>query len=174
MKEMLAKYALLLAIALAAQVSLAQAGAPETVLRTVTAEVTDLLKQEVDGRPADPARIAAMVESRILPLVDFAHMTRLAMARNWRLATPEQQEVLAQEFKTLLIRTYSPKLAQYRGESIDVKRVSAASPDTDATVRSEVNRPGKERMALEYEMRESGGQWKVYDVKIGGECLVNT
>jgi len=174
MKELAAQFTLLLTVALGASVALAHGDAPDVLLRTVTAEVTDLLKQELESRPADPARIAALVESRILPLVDFGHMTQLAMARNWRLATPEQQKVLAEEFKTLLVRTYSPKLAQYRGETIDVKRMPAALLDADATVRSEVNQPGKARMALEYEMQETGGQWKIYDVKIGGECLVNT
>ena len=115
MKEMITGSALLLAVALAVPAAVARAAAPDVQLRDVAAEVTDLLKQEPGRRQADPAKLAALVEARILPMVDFAQMTRLAMARNWRLATPEQQSVLAAEFKTLLVRTYTPKLAQYRG-----------------------------------------------------------
>lgn len=174
MKQTVTRFALLLAIALAVPAPIARAAAPDAQLRDVAAEVTDLLKQEPGRRSADPARLAALVETRILPMVDFVQMTRLAMARNWRLATPEQQGVLAEEFKTLLVRTYTPKLALYRGETVAVKELQAVPHDSDVTVRSEVNQPGKARMSLDYEMRNSGGEWKVYDVKIGGECLVNT
>ena len=174
MKEIAAKCGLLLAFVLAAPVALAQSAAPDTLMRAVTFEVTDVLKQELARQPVDPVRIAALVENRILPLVDFVQMTRLAMARNWRLATPEQQRVIAEEFKTLLIRTYAPKLAQYNGEAVEVKRLHTLPLDADVTVRSELNQRGKARMSMDYEMQDTGSGWKVYDVKIGGECLVNT
>ncbi len=174
MNDIAAKCALLLAFLLAAPVALAQSAAPDALLRAVTVEVTDLLKQELARQPADPVRIAALVESRILPLVDFVQMTRLAMARNWRLATPDQQKLLAEEFKALLIRTYTPKLAKYGGEAVEVKRLHALPLDADVTVRSELNQPGKERMSMDYEMQDTGSGWKIYDVKIGGECLSNT
>jgi phospholipid transport system substrate-binding protein len=174
MQALLAKYLLLLALALAAPASLAQAVAPDALLRAVTVEVTDKIKQDQELQAADPAKIAALVETRILPLFDFVHMTRLAMARNWRLATPEQQRVLTEEFKTLLVRTYSTALAHYRGEVIDFKQLRAARLDTAVTVRSEVRQPGKERMTLDYEMEKTPAGWKIYDVKVAGVRLVTT
>lgn len=174
MKRMAAKSALLLAFILAAPASIANENPPDALLRAVSAEVTDVLKQELERKPVDAAKIAALVETRILPMVDFVQMTRLAMARNWRLATPEQQTVIADEFKTLLVRTYSPKLAQYSGEAVEVKQLGGGPHGAEVTVRSELNQPGKARMSLDYEMQNTDAGWKIYDVKIGGVCLVNT
>lgn len=174
MQALVAKYVLLLTLALAAPASRAQDVAPDALLRAVSFKVIDEIK-EVQGFQADvPAKVAVLVETMILPLFDFDHMTRLATARNWRLATPEQQRLLTEEFKTLLVRTYSTALAHYRGEVIDFKRLRAAPRDTDVTVRSEVNQPGKERMTLDYEMEKTPAGWKIYDVKVAGVRLVTT
>jgi phospholipid transport system substrate-binding protein len=174
MQELAEKYVLLLALALAAPASLAQDVAPDALLRAVTVEVIDKIKQDQELQAADPAKVAALVETRVLPLFDFVHMTRLAMARNWRLATPDQQRVLTEEFKTLLVRTYSTALAQYRGEVIDVKQLRSAPLDTEVTVRSEVKQPGKEPMTLDYHMEKTPAGWKIYDVKVAGVRLVTT
>jgi phospholipid transport system substrate-binding protein len=174
MQELVVKYVLLLALALAAPGSLAQGVAPDALLRAVTVEVIDQIKQDQEPQAADPAKVAALVETRIMPLFDFVHMTRLAVARNWRLATPEQQRVLTEEFKTLLVRTYSTALAHYRGEAIDVKPLRMAPLGSEVTVRSEVKQPGKERMTLDYEMEKTPAGWKIYDVKVAGVRLVTT
>jgi phospholipid transport system substrate-binding protein len=174
MPQWVAKYALLLALTLSAPAALAQGLAPDALLRTVTFELIDIIKQDQELKAADPAKVAALVEARIVPLVDFVHMTRLAMARNWRLATPEQQRMLTEEFKTLLVRTYSTALAHYRGEVVNFKQLRAAPLDTEVTVRSEVRQAGKERMILDYEMQKTPAGWKVYDVKLAGVRLVTT
>jgi len=174
MQVLVAKFVLLLAVALAAPPSLAQAVAPDALLRAISVEVIDKIKQDQELQTADPAKVAALIETRIMPLFDFVHMTRLAMARNWRLATPEQQRVLTEEFKTLLVRTYSTALAHYRGEVIDFKQLRAAPLDTEVTVRSEVKQPGKEPMTLDYHMEKTPAGWKIYDVKVAGVRLVTT
>jgi len=174
MRKPIANYVLLLALALAAPASPAQGLAPDAMLRALSFEVIDELSQDGEPRPADPARLAALVEARILPQFDFVHMTRLAMARNWRLATPEQQRVLTEEFKMLLVRTYSTALAQYRGETIDFRKLRAASSATELTVRSVVRQPGKEQMTLDYDMEKTPAGWKIYDVKVAGVRLVAT
>jgi phospholipid transport system substrate-binding protein len=174
MRKLVAKYVLLLALAVAAPASLAQSVAPDTLLRAVAVEVIDKIKQDQTLQPVEPAKVAALVETTILPLFDFVHMTRLAVARNWRMATPEQQRVLTEEFKTLLVRTYSNALAQYRGEVIDFKQLRGAPLYTWVTVRSEVKQAGKEPMTLDYEMEKTPAGWKIYDVKVAGVCLVIT
>jgi phospholipid transport system substrate-binding protein len=161
-------------LALAAPASLAQSIAPDALLRAVTVEVIAKIKQDQELQAADPAKVAAVVETTILPLFDFAHMTRLAMARNWRLATPEQQRMLTEEFKTLLVRTYSTALGNYRGEVIHFKQLRAAPRETEVTVRSEVKQPGKEPMTLDYDMENTPAGWKIYDVKVAGVRLVAT
>ena len=174
MREAVAKCVLFLGIALPAPALLAQGVAPDALLRAVSVEVIDKITQGREFQAADPAKVAALVETRIMPLFDFVHMTRLAMARNWRLATPEQQRVLTQEFKTLLVRTYSTALAHYRGEVIDFKRLRAAPHDSEVTVKSQVKQAGKEPMSLDYEMEMTPEGWKIYDVKVAGVRLVTT
>ena len=120
----------------------------------------------------DPAKVTALVETRILPLFDFDRITRLAAARSWRLATPEQQRELTEEFKTLLTRTYASALASYRDEVIVFKQLRAAPHDTDVTVRSEVIQAGKERMTMDYAMEKTPAGWRIYNVKVADACLV--
>jgi phospholipid transport system substrate-binding protein len=102
-------------------------------------------------------------------------MARIAMARNWRSATPEQQKEIAAEFKTLLVRTYSTALVNYKEEKIDYKPLRAKPEDDEVTVRSEV-RPsgGTQPVSIDYEMEKTPSGWKVYDVKVGGVSLVTT
>jgi phospholipid transport system substrate-binding protein len=112
-----------------------------------------------------------LMETTILPLFDFSHMTRLAVARNWKLASPEQQASLIAEFRTLLVRTYSAALTNYRDEVIEYKPLLLAPEDTDVTVRSTVKKPGVERMAIDYDMEKMPDGWKVYDIRIAGISL---
>ncbi len=102
-------------------------------------------------------------------------MTQIAMARNWRLATPEQRKELTSEFKTLLVRTYSTALSNYRDQQIDYKPLRAKPEDVEVTVRSEVKQSGSSQpVAIDYEMEKTPNGWKVYDVKVGGVSLVTT
>lgn len=174
MQEPIAKYLLLLALALAAPVAYAQGVAPDSLLRAVSIDVINQIKQDQERQATSPAKVTALVETTIIPLFDFVHMTRLAMARNWRLATPEQQRVLTEEFKTLLVRTYSTALGHYRGEIIDFRQLRSAPLDTEVTVRSEVKQAGKEPMTLDYHMEKTAAGWKIYDVKVAGVRLVST
>jgi phospholipid transport system substrate-binding protein len=174
MREMVANCALLLILALAAPVSLAQGVAPDAVTRAPIIDAIDRIMQDPEFQTADPAKAAALVETRLLPLFDFVHMTQLAVARNWRLATAEQQRVLTEEFKTLLVRTYSTLLTKYGQHVIDFKRLHAAPLATDVSIRSEVKPPGQERMTLDYAMEKTPAGWKIYDVKVAGVRLVTT
>jgi len=174
MRERVAKWVVLLAWAIAAPAALAQDLAPDALLRTVAVDVIGKINQDPELQAAGSARMAALVETRVVPLFDFVQMTQLAMGRNWRLATPEQQKALTEEFRMLLVRTYSSALADYRGEAIDFKQLRAAPPDTDVTVRSEVKQPGKERVTMDYRMEKTPEGWKIYDVKVAGVCLVTT
>ena len=174
MQDLVANSALLLALALAAPAVLAQDLAPDALLQAVAVKVIDKMAQGRESRAVDPADVAGLIETDIAPLFDFVHMTRLAMARNWRLTTPEQQRLLSGEFKTLLVRTYSNALAQYRNETIDFKRLRAAPRDAEVTVKSEIRQPGKERMSLDYAMEKTPAGWRIYDVKVAGVGLVST
>jgi phospholipid transport system substrate-binding protein len=147
--------------------------APDVLLKAVTSEVITIIRQDKDIQTGNPAKVADLVETRILPHFDFARMTQIAVARNWRLATPEQQEALTTEFKTLLVRTYSAALSSNRDRVIEYKPLRAALDATEVTVRSTVKQPGAERTAIHYEMEKTSAGWKVYDIKIAGISLIS-
>lgn len=174
MQNIAFKFALVLIGALAAPFSLAQAVAPDVLLKTVTLEVIAVIRQDNDIQSGSPAKIADLVETRILPLFDFTHMTRIAMARNWRLATPEQQRALTAEFKTLLVHTYSTALSSYRDQAIEFKQLRTTSSDTEVTVKSLIQQPGAAPLRIDYAMEKRAAGWKVYDVKIEGVSLITT
>lgn len=165
------KSALVLIAALAAPFSLAQDVGPDALLKAVTLEVIAIMRQDQDIQ-GNPAKVADLVETRILPFFDFTRMTQIAVSRNWRLATPEQQKALTTEFKTLLVRTYSSALSSYRDQVIEFKRLSAASGDTEVTVKSVVRQPGAAPLTMDYDMEKMAGGWKVYDIKIDGVSLI--
>jgi len=152
----------------------AQDVAPDVLLNAVTSEVIAILKRNQALQTGSPAKIAELIETRILPHFDFARMTRIAVARNWRLASPEQQQALTAEFKILLVRTYSTALSSYRDQMIEYKPLRAAPGDTEVTVKSEIKQPGTERMTIDYDMEKTPAGWQVYDIKVAGISLVTT
>ena len=168
------KSVLLLALALAAPVLPAQVVEPNVMLQSVTLEVIAAMKQDRDLHGGNLKQVASLVETKVLPLFDFSRMTRIAVARNWRLATPEQQAALTAEFKTLLVRTYSAVLSSYRDQVIEFRNMRSAPADTEVTVKSVVKQSGTAPVAMDYDMEKTPAGWKVYDVKVAGVSLVTT
>jgi phospholipid transport system substrate-binding protein len=172
MKRIISRFALVLVSALAVPFSLAQNAAPDELLKAVTREVLAMMRQDPDIQTGNPAKLAELVEARILPLFDFPRMTQSAVARNWRLATPEQQKTLTTEYRTLLVRTYSVALSSYRDQVVEYRPLRAAPDATEVTVKSDLKQTGREAMTIDYDMEKTGAGWKVYDIKIAGISLV--
>lgn len=145
---------------------------PDAMVKRVSQEVIGIIKTDPKIQAGDPARIAEVVETKLLPNFDFTRMTALAMGRNWRLATPDQQQRLVKEFRTLLVRTYSGALTQYRDETMDYKPLRAEADATDVTVHTAVLKPGRTPIQIDYGMEKSAEGWKAYDVIVGGVSLV--
>jgi phospholipid transport system substrate-binding protein len=142
---------------------------PDVVMNTLTSGVIAVLKQDLAaGRRTD---IASLIET-IVPVFDFQRMTRIAVARNWRLASPQQQAELVAQFRTLLVRTYSYALSGYQDQEITYRPLRAAEGDTEVLVRSIVRRQGAPSVSIDYEMAEGIAGWQVYDVKVEGVSLV--
>lgn len=154
--------------------ALAQEVAPDQLLKAVTQEVLTVLRGDQRLQAGQSARLAELVEKSVLPHFDFGHMARIAVARNWRLATPAQQAELAAEFKTLLVRTYVAALSGYRDQSIEFRRLWTAPGDTDVTVKTVIRQPGTVGLAMDYDMEKTATGWKVYDIKIEGISLITT
>jgi phospholipid transport system substrate-binding protein len=159
---------LLLAVALPA---LAQE-APDALVKRVSQEALQIIKTDPNVQAGDQSRIRDLIETKLTPHFDIDRMTALAAGRAYRSATPEQKKRLGEEFKTLLIRTYSSALRQYRDQTIDYKPLRADPGATDVVVRTEVVRPGQPPVEIDYSMGKTPDGWKAYDVIVGGVSLV--
>ena len=146
--------------------------APDAMVKRVSQDVLQTIKSDPKIQSGDQARIREVMEAKLAPNFDFERMTALAMGRNWRQATPEQQKRLTTEFKTLLVRTYSGALSQYRDQTIDYKPLRADPNSADVIVRTEVVRQGQPPVQIDYGMEKKDGAWKAYDVVVGGVSLV--
>jgi phospholipid transport system substrate-binding protein len=173
LRNTLTKCGLALVFVLAPPAAFTQDLTPDVLINTVLQEVIAALKEDKDLR-GNRRKIAELVEAKVVPHFNFARMTQIAMAANWRHATPEQQEQLTREFKTLLVRTYAGAIANYREQIIEVRPIRVRPSHTEVTVRSEVRQPETEPIAVDYEMEKTASGWKIYDVRMGGVSLVTT
>ena len=146
--------------------------APDAMVKRVSQEVLTIIKSDPKVQAGDQARIREVVETKLLPNFDFERLTALAMGRNWRQATPEQQKQLVEQFRTLLVRTYSGALNQYRDQTFDFKPLRADPNSGDVIVKTEVIRSGQAPVQIDYGMERKDGTWKAYDVIVGGVSLV--
>jgi phospholipid transport system substrate-binding protein len=158
-------------LALAAVASLAQAG-PDALIRQVSTEVIDAVKGDKAIQSGDVGRILALVDTKVMPHVNFQRMTASAVGRHWRTATPEQQKRLQDEFKILIVRTYAGALTQVKEQTtVQLKPLRAGADDTEVIVRTEVKGRG-EPVQLDYRLEKSSSEWKIYDVNVLGVWLV--
>jgi phospholipid transport system substrate-binding protein len=161
----------LLPIAFSAQLVLAQE-APDALVKRVSEDVLTTIRADKDLQAGNPAKVKQLIEAKLAPNFDFTHMTALAAGRNWRTATPEQQKQLTDQFRTLLVRTYSGALTGYRDHTMDYKPLRMNPGDTDVIVRTEVRRAGLAPVQIDYSMAKTADGWKAYDVAVGGVSLV--
>ena len=145
---------------------------PDELVKSTTEEVVSVIKQDKDIQAGNRAKIFALVEEKVLPHFDFKRMTQLAMGKNWRQATPEQQEALIKEFRILLVRTYAVSLSQYRDQKIEFKPFKMDANEKDATVKSLFVQSGREPVSVDYSMRKGDGGWKVFNITVEGVSLV--
>jgi phospholipid transport system substrate-binding protein len=124
-----------LAVPLAAH---AEATAPDALVQRLSTEVIDAVRSDATIQGGDVKKIMALVDAKILPHVNFNRMTASAVGRYWRQATPEQQKRLQEEFKTLLVRTYSGALAQVRDQTVQLKPMRSKPDDAEVVVRTEI------------------------------------
>lgn len=144
---------------------------PETLVQTVTQQVMDQIRSDKSIQSGDIGRITQLVNDKILPYTDFRRTTQLAMGRNWRNATADQQAQIIEQFKMLLIRTYSGALAQVRDQQIQYKPFRADPSDTDVVVRSTVLNNGQP-LELDYRLYKTPQGWRVYDINVLGAWLI--
>lgn len=147
--------------------------APDALVKRVATDVLDAVKADPAIQAGDLNRVMQLVDTRVMPHVNFGRMTASAVGRFWRQATPEQQKQLQDEFKTLLVRTYAGALSQVKDQTLSFRPLRAAPTDTEVVVRSEVRGRG-DPIQLDYRLEKADGAWKIYDLNVLGVWLVET
>lgn len=152
---------------------LADDSKPDMLIDRLSNEVLTKIKADPAIRDGDFNRISSLVDSTIMPHVNFERMTALAVGRGWRKATPDQREALTREFRVLLLRTYSGAMAQIRDETVRMKPLRAAADADEVIVRSEIIGRG-DPIQLNYRMEKEGSAWRIFDLNVLGVWLVET
>ena len=161
-------------LALAFSAAFAQEMKPEDMVRRVTEDVLAAIKSDKALQAGDRQKALALAEQKVMPHIDFAEATKLAVGKAWSSATPEQQQKLVSEFRAMLVRIYSNAIDVYRGQTMRVQPVSTPTGATDVTVRNEYLRPGQPPVHVDYAMRKTAEGWKIYDINVEGMSLVLT
>lgn len=169
---------LCLALALFASMGMPVAQAadesPDAFIKRISTETLDLVKTDKSLRNGDPSRLMQLVDGKLMPHVNFRRMTALATGPAWRKATPEQQKRLQEEFKTLLVRTYSGALSQVSDQTVFVKPLKPGQEDKNLVVNTEVRGKG-EPIQLDYRLEKTPGEgagWLIYDLNVLGIWLI--
>lgn len=148
-----------------------QAGSADAMIKQMSDEVIDAVKADKAIQSGDVNRIRGLVDSKVMPKVNFERMTQGAVGRYWSQATPEQKKRLQEEFQTLLVRTYAGALTQVKDQTVQLKPSRTAADDKEVVVRTEVRGSG-EPIQLDYRLEKVDGGWKIYDVNVLGVWLV--
>jgi len=150
----------------------AQAGkAPDALIKEVSTDVLDAVKADKSIKQGDVQKVITLVDAKVMPYVNFQRMTSSAVGRYWRQATPEQQKRLQEEFKILLVRTYSGALAQVQDQTVELKPMRGAPDDKEVVVKTEIRGRG-DPVQLDYRLEQTATGWKIYDVNVLGVWLV--
>ena len=150
--------------------------APDAFINRLSTEVLDGIKADKAIQSGDVARVVALVDTLVMPNVDFKRMTAAAVGPQWRQATPAQQQRLQEEFKVLLVRTYAGALSQVNTVTLSMKPLRASPTDKEVVVRTEIKGRG-DPIQLDYRLEKTPGVgtgWKIYNLNVLGVWLVDT
>ena len=150
--------------------------APEQLVQKITEDVLAAIKSDKQLAAGDKQKAMKLAEEKVLPYIDFEESTRLAVGRAWSQASPEQRKQLINEFRDMLVRTYTNAIEGYQGQTLKVlpSRGGKQQGGDEATVRTQFIRPGGQPLPIEFQMRKTGQGWKVYDINVEGISLVLT
>ena len=146
---------------------------PDGLVKKISGEVIDTAKADKAIQAGDVNRIISLVDTKVMPSVNFEVMTRSAVGPQWRQASADQRGKLQAEFKTLLVRVYSGALTQIKDQTVEITKTQPVPQSTQVVVQSEVRGKG-EPIKLDYRLDQYDGAWKIIDVNVGGIWLVTS
>lgn len=150
---------------------------PDVLIKNTASEVLDIVRADKELRAGNQKRMLELVDAKVLPHFNFERMTRLAVGKSWRTATPEQKQSLMKEFRILLVRTYTKAFTSYRDQTVEIKPFKLDPAATEVTVKTAIVKPGgggQQPILVDYDMEKSPDGWKVYDLTVEGVSLVTS
>jgi phospholipid transport system substrate-binding protein len=148
---------------------------PDVLIKDTVREVLNIVRNDKDLRSGDQKKMLELVDAKVLPHFNFEHMTRLAVGKSWRTATPEQKQALMSEFRIMLVRTYTKAFTSYRDQTVEIKPFKLDAAATEVTVKTAIVKPGSQQPILvDYDMEKTPDGWKVYDLTVEGVSLVTS
>jgi len=175
-KKILRSLSILLSLGLLSAPVIARAEVlePDVLIKNTVQDVLVIIKQDKEIKKGNQQKLLALVNDKVLPHFDFTHMTRLAVGKAWRTATPEQQQALEGEFRQLLIRTYTKAFTVYNDQQVEVKPLKKENGATEATVRTLIRVPNGQPIPVDYDLKKTDNGWKAYDLVIEGVSMVTS
>ncbi|MBI5007491.1 MAG: ABC transporter substrate-binding protein [Nitrosomonadales bacterium] len=170
-------FALLCGVWLSCAVSVARADIPDpdVLIKSTVREVLDIVRADKELRAGNQKKMLELVDAKVLPHFNFERMTKLAVGKAWRSATPEQKKALQSEFRILLVRTYTKAFTSYRDQIIEVKPLKLDAAMDEVTVKTEIIKPGAQQPILvDYDLEKTPDGWKVFDLTVEGVSLVTS
>lgn len=155
-------------------VAYAEVLAPDVLINNTAKEVLAIIKQDKDIQAGSQKRVLELVDAKVLPHFNFTRMTRLAVGKHWRTATPEQKKSLEAEFRNMLVRTYTKAFSAYRDQVVQIKPLKLAGDAIEVTVKTAIVKPGVPSTAVNYDMEKTADGWKVYDLSVEGVSLITS
>jgi phospholipid transport system substrate-binding protein len=153
---------------------------PDERISRLAKDLLTHIAADKKAQKGDVEVLKKLVDEKVMPFVMIEKMTAAAVGPAWRSATPEQRRVLQEEFKILLLRTYSGALTQAGGAKVEVKplkpdEIQAATGAIPLIVRSQVKTAAGNVINLDYRMQSDNKTqpqaWKIIDVNVGGIWL---
>lgn len=148
--------------------------APDVVVKRLSTELLDTVRNDPQLKSGDPEKVMVVVNDKVIPHINFQRMTASTVGRPWRQATPEQRQKLQDEFKNLLVRTYAGALKHVNNQTLMVRPLRASASDTEVVVNSELQGGSGGPVQLDYRMQLMGNVWKVYDINVMGVWMADS
>ena len=146
---------------------------PDQLVKQITQETYVYVNQDASLQKGDISKLVEWAEKSILKDFDFNRMTKLAVGKDWRQATPEQQKQLVHEFRKLLIRTFANAFVGIKKEqTIEFKPFTLSPEAQSVVVKTLIVKPGAKPIDVNFSLEKATDSWKVYDVTMAGVSLI--
>jgi len=146
--------------------------APEQLIRDTSDKVIADIKANREEYRRDPSKIYDLVDKIVLPHFDFSAMTDLALGSYKSDVSAAQRPVIINEFRQLLVRTYSSALLEYTNQEVSYLPMKGKVEDGKVVVRTEIAQPGGFPIPIDYSLRNGNDGWKVFDISVDQVSLV--